>query len=64
MRFSIFGYVLGLAAVFAIPVMGLSNSLDSLGLPIKDYHLHGQDFGSDYEDEMISVGSEVESIGK
>jgi len=52
MHFSIFGYVLGLAAVFAIPVTGLSNSL------------YGQDFGSDFETELISVGSEVESIGK
>ena len=52
MHFSIFGYVLGLAAVFAIPVTGLSNSL------------YGQDFGSDFETELISVGSEFESIGK
>ena len=49
MRFSIFGYVVVLAAVFAIPIKGLSN---------------GQDFGSDFEKELISVGSEVESIGK
>ena len=49
MRFSIFGYVVVLAAVFAIPIQGLSN---------------GQDFGSDFETELISVGSEVESIGK
>ena len=52
MRFSIFNLVLGLAAVFAIPITGLSNSL------------YGQDFGSDFETELISVGSEVESIGK
>ena len=49
MRFSIFEVVLPLAAVFAIPIQGLSN---------------GQDFGSDFEKELISVGSEVESIGK
>ena len=49
MRFSIFGYVVVLAAVFAIPIQGLSN---------------GQDFGADFEKELISVGSEVESIGK
>ena len=60
MRFSIFGYVLGLAAVFAIPVMGLSNSLDNLDYPTP----YGQDFGSDFETELISVGSEHESIGK
>ena len=52
MRFSIFAYALHFAAVFAIPVTALSNSL------------YGQDFGSDFETELFSVGSEVESIGK
>ena len=58
MRFSIFGYVLGLAAACAIPVKG------QLPVPTVTNSLYGQDFGSDFETELISVGSEVESIGK
>ena len=52
MRFNIFGYVLVLPAVFAA-LHDLNN------LPT-----YPPDFGSDFETELISVGSEVESIGK
>ncbi len=60
MRFNIFGYVLVLPAVFAIPANGQSDSLPHLSnLPT-----YPTDNGSDFETELISVGSEVESIGK
>ena len=60
MRFNIFGYVLVLPAVFAIPVNGQTDSLpDLLNGPT-----YPTDFGSDFETELISVGSDVESIGK
>ena len=49
MRFSIFGSVLLLAAFFAISVSGLSN---------------GRDSGSNFEKELISVDSDLDSIGK
>ena len=63
MRFNIFGYVLVLPAVLAITVAALSNGpTDSLGLLIGP--TYPPDFGSDFETELISVGSEVESIGK
>ena len=59
MRFSIFGYVLVLAIVFAIPVTS------QLPTPTPyDSSLYKNDFGSDFENELISVGSGVESIGK
>ena len=64
MRFNIFGYVLVLPAVFAILVAALSNGQTDSLPDLLNGPNYPTDFGSDFETELISVGSDVESIGK